>query len=512
MRLVLLLLAMFLSACQSVFDNVKTSRDVALEAVNEEIFLDQSNLWSYIANQQKLEINNNPRIQQQLGWFKKHPDYLTRISERAQPYLYLVVQEIEKEGLPIEIALLPIVESAYYPFSYSHGTAVGVWQFIPSTGRLYGLDQDWWHEDRRHILNSTRAAARYLKDLSKMFNGDWMLAVAAYNAGPGRIQNAVKINQKARKQTDYWSLDLPKETERYIPKLLALSMIVKDPSKFGQQLTPIDNSKFLEVVELNSQFDLALIAQWTGLSIDEIYTYNPGLRRWATPVSLPYELLLPVSTVKSFEDNLEKAGKMPRISWLRHQIKSGDSLIYLAKKYKTTVDQIRSVNELQSDLIRAGEYLIVPLAQENEGYYSLSEKQREKSRLNTEKNAEKIIYKVVSGDSLWKIAVQFDTTVNNLVRWNQIDLSSPLRIDKELVIWVEDSNKTGLAEITRTGIDIDTKITYMVRAGDNLSKIASKYSVKVKDVLSWNNIKESQILKPGQKLLIKVNVINSNLL
>ncbi len=503
---------MFLSACQSVFDNVKTSRDVALEAVNEEIFLDQSNLWSYIANQQKLEINNNPRIQQQLGWFKKHPDYLTRISERAQPYLYLVVQEIEKEGLPIEIALLPIVESAYYPFSYSHGTAVGVWQFIPSTGRLYGLDQDWWHEDRRHILNSTRAAARYLKDLSKMFNGDWMLAVAAYNAGPGRIQNALKINQKARKQTDYWSLDLPKETERYIPKLLALSMIVKDPSKFGQQLTPIDNSKLLEVVELNSQFDLALIAQWTGLSIDEIYTFNPGLRRWATPVSLPYELLLPVSTVKSFEDNLEKAGKMPRISWLRHQIKSGDSLIYLAKKYKTTVDQIRSVNELQSDLIRAGEYLIVPLAQENEGYYSLSEKQREKSRLNTEKNAEKIIYKVVSGDSLWKIAVQFDTTVNNLVRWNQIDLFSPLRIDKELVIWVEDSNKTGLAEITRTGIDIDTKITYMVRAGDNLSKIASKYSVKVKDVLSWNNIKESQILKPGQKLLIKVNVINSNLL
>jgi membrane-bound lytic murein transglycosylase D len=219
-----------------------------------------------------------------------------------------------------------------------------------------------------------------------------------------------------------------------------------------------------------------------------------------------------VSTVKSFEDNLEKAGKMPRISWLRHQIKSGDSLIYLAKKYKTTVDQIRSVNELQSDLIRAGEYLIVPLAQENEGYYSLSEKQREKSRLNTEKNAEKIIYKVVSGDSLWRIAVQFDTTVNNLVRWNQLDLSNPLRIDKELVIWVEDSNKTGLAEITRTGIDIDTKITYMVRAGDNLSKIASKYSVKVKDVLSWNNIKESQILKPGQKLLIKVNVINSNLL
>jgi membrane-bound lytic murein transglycosylase D len=154
----------------------------------------------------------------------------------------------------------------------------------------------------------------------------------------------------------------------------------------------------------------------------------------------------------------------------------------------------------------------VPVAQENEGYYSLSEKQREKSRLNIEKNAEKIIYKVVSGDSLWKIAVQFGSTVNNLVRWNQIDLSSPLKIDKELVIWVEDNNKTELAEITRIGIDIDKKLTYMVRAGDNLSKVASKYGVKVKDILSWNNIKESQILKPGQELLIKVNVINSNLL
>ena len=512
MRFVVLLLVVFLSACQSVFDNVKSSRDVALEAVSEGISVDESNLWDYIANQQALGIKNNPRIQVQLDWFKKHPDYLTRISGRAQPYLYLVVEEIKKEGLPIEIALLPIVESGYYPFSYSHGTAVGIWQFIPSTGRLYGLELDWWHEDRRHILNSTRAAVRYLKDLGQMFNGDWMLAIAAYNAGPGRIQNAIKINQKMGKQTDYWSLDLPKETEKYIPKLLALTMIVKEPEKFGQELSLIDNSRLLEVVELNSQFDLALIAQWTGLSIDEIYTFNPGLRRWATPVSLPYELLLPVSVVRSFEDNLINAGEVPRISWARHQIKSGDSLIYLAKKYKTSVEQIRSVNELQSDLIRIGDYLIVPVAQKIDGYYSLSEKQREKSRLNNEKNAEKIIYKVVSGDSLWKIAVQFDTNVNNLVRWNQIDPSNPLSIGREIVIWIEHNNKTELAEITRTGIDIDRKITYMVRAGDNLSKIANKYSVKVKDILSWNDIRESQVLNPGQKLLITVNVINSNLL
>jgi len=511
-RFVLLFFAIFLSACQGIIDNVKSNSDAALTSESEEIFIDESNLWNYIANQQKFEIDNNPRIQQQIDWFEKHPTYLTHISERAEPYLYLVVQEIEKEELPIEIALLPIVESGYYPFSYSHGTAVGVWQFIPSTGKLYGLEQDWWHEDRRHILNSTRAAVEYLKDLSQIFNGDWMLAIAAYNAGPGRIQRAIKANQKVGKKTDYWSLDLPNETERYIPKLLALSMIVKEPFKFGQKLTPIDNSRFLEVVELNSQFDLALIAQWTGLSIDEIYTFNPGLRRWATPVSLPYDLLLPVTVLKDFEDNLAKSGKMPQISWARHKVESGDSLIYLAKKYKTTVEQIKSVNELQSNLIRIGDYLIVPVAQKMEGYYSLSEKQREKSRLNIEKNTEKIIYKIVSGDSLWKIAVQFDTTVNNLVRWNQLDPSMPLSIGKELVILAESIGKTGLSEITKTGIDINKEITYTVRDGDNLSRIAKKYNVNVKDIVSWNQIKESQILKPGQKLLITVNVINSNLL
>ena len=161
-------------------------------------------------------------------------NYLTRISERAQPYLYLVVSEVEKEGLPIEIALLPIIESDYYPFSFSHGTAVGLWQFIPSTGELYGLDQDWWYEDRRDVLASTRAAVKYMKDLNKLFDGDWLLSIAAYNAGPGRVQKAIKINAENGQETDFWHLNLPKETKRYVPKLLALAKVVKDPSRYNQ--------------------------------------------------------------------------------------------------------------------------------------------------------------------------------------------------------------------------------------------------------------------------------------
>ena len=502
---------LILSACQSIIDNSQKFSNSEIKSDHTIEYADESNLWNYIANHQEIHIEDNPRILEHIYWYQKHPDYLTRISERAQPYLYLVVSEVEKEGLPIEIALLPIIESDYYPFSFSHGTAVGLWQFIPSTGKLYGLDQDWWYEDRRDVLASTRAAVKYMKDLNKLFKGDWLLSIAAYNAGPGRVQKAIKANTENGQKTDFWNLDLPKETERYVPKLLALAKIVKDPSRYNQNLLKIDRNPYLKAIELNSQFDLALIAQWTGLSIDQIYTFNPGLRRWATPVTLPYTILLPEDVVPNFENKLSQAGERPQISWARHEVKSGDSLSYLAKKYKTTVEQIESVNELRSDLIRIGDYLIVPLAQQTEGYYSLSEKQREKSRLNAQKNSEKVIYKVISGDSLWKIAVQFDTTVNNLVRWNQLIPTAPLSIGKELVIWFENKNKTELAKIANTGIDINRKIVYTVRSGDNLSYIASKYNVKVNDIRSWNNLDEEHVLQPGEKLTITINVVNSSL-
>ena len=502
---------LLLSACQSIIDNSQKLSNKAIDSAENIEYVDESNLWSYIASHQELRIEDHPRVLEFIDWYQKHPEYLTRISKRAQPYLYLVVSEIEKEGLPIEIALLPIVESDYYPFAFSHGTAVGLWQFIPSTGKLYGLDQDWWHEDRRDVLASTRAAVKYMKDLNKLFDGDWLLSIAAYNAGPGRIQQAIKANVENGQETDFWHLNLPKETTRYVPKLLALAKIVKDPSRYNQNLLKIDRNPYLKAIELNSQFDLALIAQWTGLSIDQIYTFNPGLRRWATPVTLPYTILLPQDVVSRFEDKLSEAGERPQISWARHEVKSGDSLSYLAKKYKTTIEQIKSVNELRSELIRIGDYLIVPLAQQTEGYYSLSEKQREKSRLNAQKNAEKVIYKVVSGDSLWKIAVQFDTTVNSLVRWNHLIPTAPLSIGKELIIWFENKNKTELAKITNTGIDISRKIFYTVRSGDNLSAIASKYNVRVVDIRSWNNLDKDHVLQPGEKLTIIINVVNSNL-
>jgi len=500
-----------LSGCQSGLDSVKNVASLIDVSAPSKAYKDEFNLWHYIANHQKLSNQNHQRVDEHIAWFVKHPDYLERVSKRAQPYLHLVVTEVEKEGLPIEIALLPIVESAYYPFSYSHGTAAGLWQFIPSTGKLYGLEEDWWYAGRRDVLASTKAAVLYLKNLNQLFDGDWLLAIAAYNAGPGRVQNAINANKKSGKKTDFWHLELPNETKRYVPKLLAVAKILQDPSRYNQSFERVDNKAYLQAIELDSQFDLALISQWTGLSIDEIYTFNPGLRRWATPSALPFTLLLPSSVVSIFEKKLNESGERPQISWVRHQIQSGESLNYLASKYNTTLEQIISVNELRDDTIRMGDYIIVPLAQQSEAYYALSEEQREKSRLNAQKSTSKVVYEVVSGDSLWKIAAQFGASINDLVRWNHVQPSAPLSIGKELVIWLTNKNQTELAKIAKTGLDITRKITYKVKSGDSLSKIANRYSVTVNQIREWNKLGASNIIHPGQKLKITISVVNSSL-
>ncbi|MGB1411602.1 MAG: LysM peptidoglycan-binding domain-containing protein [Candidatus Pseudothioglobus sp.] len=510
MRSLLLIIVLVLSGCQSLVgdNNLAIFEADNLDAIN---YSDDSDLWRVIADRQEIIVDNNPRIQSHIDWISQRPDYLASISKRAEPFLYLVVSELEKEEVPIEIALLPIVESDYYPFSYSHGTATGIWQFIPSTGRMYGLDEDWWHEDRRDVLASTKAAVRYLKDLNRMFDGDWLLSIAAYNAGPGRVQRAIDKNRNQGKRTDYWSLDLPKETEKYVPKLLALGKVLKNPERFNQKLIKIENKPYLEPINLESQFDLALIAQWTNLSIDEIYSFNPGLKRWATPEALPYTILLPVDVVGDFKEILTNQKNRPKVSWTRYKVKEGDSLSIIAQNFNTTINQIQSVNNINGSLIRANSYLIVPLARESEAYYSLSDVQREKSRLNATKNSDKLIYKVVSGDSLWKISRNFDVTVNDLVRWNKIVPTAPLSIGKELVILIDAKEKTELAKITNTGIDINRKIVYTVRSGDNLSLIAQKYKVKVSQIRDWNDLNETDILQPGDKLTITINVVNSNL-
>jgi len=246
-RSLLFIIVIVLSGCQSLVGSSKLAF-FEPDTLDKSFSSEEVDLWRLIADRQEITVVENSRIQSHIDWISQHPEYLASISKRAEPFLYLVVSEIEKEKIPIEIALLPIVESDYYPFSYSHGTATGIWQFIPSTGKMYGLKETWWHEDRRDVMASTKAAVQYLKDLNQMFEGDWLLSIAAYNAGPGRVQRAIDKNISLGKKTDYWSLDLPKETEKYVPKLLALVKVIGDPGRYNQKLSRIENKRYTHLI------------------------------------------------------------------------------------------------------------------------------------------------------------------------------------------------------------------------------------------------------------------------
>ena len=520
---VLFLSLFLLSACESsTVKKQATARTLETQSIKsvtvdeqsliKPAVIEQKDLWQYIANRASLKARSEKDLYWHIDWFKKNPDYLTRVTKRAEPYLYLVTQEVQRANLPIEIALLPIVESAYYPFSYSHGSASGLWQFIPSTGKLYGLNENWWYDARRDVLASTKSAVKYLKNLTKLFKGDYLLAIAAYNAGPGRVQKAIRKNQKAGKKTDFWHLELPSETRGYVPRLLAVTELIRNPQKYDQVITPVENKPKIQAVALDSQFDLVTISSWAQIPIDKIYSLNPGLKRWATPDKVPYQILLPIDAINQFKQNLSHHPQTSRIRWLRYQIKAGDSLSQLAKKYQTTIDQIKSINKISTNQIKVGDYLIVPLAKGIESDYVLSESNRESKRLSASTGRTKVIHKVDKGESLWQIAKTYQVSINQLVKWNKIDRSKPLAVGKSLLIWQDKQPKQAdLSQVTDIGINIDRKLTYRVKKGDNLSKIAKKFKVSVAQLKAWNRLDINKPLKIGEKLIVIVNIVNSNL-
>ncbi len=470
----------------------------------------KNDLWRHISAGHSLKARSDKDLFWHIDWFKKHPDYLTRITKRASPYLHLVVKEVEKAGLPIELALLPIVESAYYPFSFSHGTASGLWQFIPSTGKLYGLKQNYWVDERRSVIRSTRAAVAYLKNLHTLFKGDWLLAIASYNSGPGRVQRAIDKNKALGKKADFWNISLPAETKGYVPRLLAVAELIKNPHKYNQTITPVENKPQLESVYVYSQLDLSLIARWSELTLDEIYTLNPDLNRWATPDTPRYELLLPIEKVAGFKKARRAYPKQKQLSYKRYKVRSGDSLNKLADKFNSSVDYIKSINNLSTSKIKLGQQIIIPIPQQPRDYYTLSQAQREAQRLSSKKNGKKIVHKVVKGESLWVIANQYNTRVNNIIKWNHLtNATRGLQIGQKLIIWqVKTPNATTLKGLTKLGVNINRTVFYKVRSGDNLSTIARKFGVSISSIITSNQLNKSKPLKIGKKLKIIKPIVN----
>jgi membrane-bound lytic murein transglycosylase D len=457
-------------------------------------------VWERIRYQLSINVPQNRPVVTERNYYAKHQRYLDRISKRAEPYLHFIVEEVEKREMPIEIALLPIVESAFDPFGYSHRTASGIWQFMPQTGERFDLKQNWWYDGRRDIVQSTRAALDYLSYLHKTLEGDWLNAIAAYNSGEGRLMRAIKKNRKKHLPTDFWSLDLPRETTAYVPKLLALADLLKRSDEFNVTWKPIINAQVVEVVDVGSQIDLALAAEMADMTLTELYRLNPGFNRWATDPNGPHSLLLPIDKAQQFSEKLANTDIKNRLRWQRYVVKSGDSLSVIAKKFTTSTSAIRSLNKLDSNTIRIGQELLVPLT---DGAIN-SEHLPKQMRMAANKTSRtKLSHTVKSGDTLWDISREYDVTMDELAKWNKLKKSAVLRLNQKLTVYKSQNKTTSAPKST------NRTITYKVRRGDSLARIASKFNLTVSEIIKWNNLAGQKYLQPGQKLKLKVDVRSS---
>ena len=469
-------------------------------------------LWQRIGEGFRLPVPENRRITSELEWFRRHPEYLARIQERAQPYLYFITEQVKSRGMPMELVLLPAVESAFQPFSYSHGRASGLWQFIPDTGRRFGLKQNWWYDGRRDVVASTQAALDYLEKLNRMFDGDWELALAAYNAGAGNVRKAIRKNQGRGKSTDFWSLDLPVETRSYVPRLLALCAVMKEPEQYGLKLQSLPDRPYFTGIDIEAQLDLALAADLAGITIEDLYRLNPGFNRWATDPDGPHQLYIPIQQAESFQSKLAQLDPSQRVRWQRHRIKSGESLISIAKQYKTTVALIKEINQLKGNNIRAGKYLLIPMASKNPGEYVLSAEQRQEKILNTPHGGQRVVHVVQPGETLWDIARNYRVSHRALAKWNGMAPRDTLRSGQELVIWTRGEPKVTQTAVPELLANMEVRppggqrsIHYRVRQGDSLYKIADRFNVSVTDLRRWNTL-PGTYLQPGQKLRLYVDV------
>jgi membrane-bound lytic murein transglycosylase D len=468
-------------------------------------------IWQRIRTKFTFEIPDDRRVAVQRNWFVKNPEYLDRVAKRSEPFIFYIVEELEKNNIPLEIALLPIVESAFDPFAYSHGRASGMWQFIPATGKRFGMKQNWWYDGRRDVIASTQGAIKYLKYLNKFFDGDWLLALAAYNSGEGRVKRAMKKNARKSLPTDFWSLDLPKETRAYVPKLLALADVIKRADDFNIKLYEIENKSQITNINIESQLDLAKAAKLADLSLAELQRLNPGFNRWATDPDGPHNLLIPNHKVADFEKKLDKLPQKERLAWQRYKIKNGDNLGEIAHEFNTDIRLIKQINNIKGTQIRAGKHLLIPVAAQSLDSYVLSQQQRLETTQNRQRKGDKTSHTVKSGDTLWDIGQLYKVSSRSIAKWNGMAPRDVLKLGRELVIWEK-------GKVTKTSLTpayqpveqaIMRNITYKVRSGDSFARIADKFNVSIRDIERWNSLNRKKYLQPGQMIKLSVDVTNS---
>lgn len=468
-----------------------------------------ADLFSRIRAGFVLPDSDEAPIDRQLNWYASNPEYLQRAFGRADMYLYYIVTQLETRHMPLELALLPVIESAFQPYAYSRARAAGLWQFVPGTGSRFGLKQDWWYDGRRDVVASTNAALDYLQALHDEFNGDWLLAIAAYNCGELAVEHAVQVNQAEGRPIDFWHLRLPRETEAYVPKLLAMKRLVEDPAKYGLAFTAIPNQPYFARVNTQGQINLQVAAQIAGITAEEVYELNPAFHRWATDPTGPFYLLMPVDAAPVFSQNIADLTLDERMGIEHYEVRRHDTVFSIARHFKTTAEILRKLNTLPSGRLTVGTELDVPAT-----VYTLPE--------NVKLAAERVDgryrwtrhfrFQVVRrGDSLWAIARRHGMNVHTLARLNGLTPGQTLHPGQRLRL-VAMAPASGHSRYHRhhrrhgssTSQLSARRVVYTVRSGDTLWRIARLFQVRVAQILAWNAMGSRAHILAGQKLTIRV--------
>ncbi len=387
------------------------------------------NFWDELRNEFQLPEppGGNYKLRMHRKWYLRHPDYLQRVFTRARPWLWYIRIEVLRRGMPGEIALLPVVESAFDPYANSPGRAAGLWQIIPATAKRFRLKRDNWYDGRRDVIDSTRAALDYLEHLHRRFGGDWLLALAAYNSGEGKVSKAIRRNRKRGKATDFWHLRLPKETRDYVPNLLALTSLLKNEHE-KLALPPIHNRPYFDVVETGGQIKLVSAAKWSGVPIEQLRQMNAGVRKWTTPPTGPHRLLVPFENSDRLIIALEEPADDETVYWVNHKVKAGETLGHLAQRYNTSVRAIRKANKLRGDVIRVASTLSIP---------AFDAPPAPVLAVDDSQHDDSLEHIVRNGDTLWDLARHYKVSISDLRRWNDIPRGRYLRPGQRLKLYTD---------------------------------------------------------------------------
>lgn len=443
-------------------------------------------LWGRIRRGFMLDPTSidNPRIDRQRLAFASQPRYFEMTSKRSERYLHYVVEQLDAREMPLELALLPFVESGYNPMALSRSQAAGIWQFIPSTGEVFSLRQDSWYDGRRDITASTQAALDYLSKLNQMFDGDWLLAMAAYNCGEGCVGRAIEANRARGLPTDYWSLDLPNETMNYVPKLLALSQIIERPELHGTVLPELADSPYFAAVTIERQLDLHKAAELADIPAEDFIKLNPAFKQRVTAPGA-YQLLVPIDRLEQFSTALAELPEDEHVSYQRYHVRAGDNLSQIASRHNIGVSALREVNQLEGNLLRVGQVLMLPhSAQAPAATYKPRPTVATTSR-----------YEVRSGDNLWEIARKHGISVASLKQQNLLKTPA-LKVGQTLTI-------PGQTAASGAANPASSKpIIYTVKPGDSLYSIGRQFNIAIDRIREHNRL--GTHLQPGQQLTLRI--------